>query len=261
MRIIVKYILASVVLLSLAIPAKAEWEPGGEEFSGKSGNDFGLWMTAGIEKKINKKWSVGTEFEYRLKDNIDDRGWGEPARWTLGIGAEYKVLKWLKLDGGYKFMRDHSCATWNAEKFRESREYWGTKHRFYFSATASYKYRNVKFSLRERWQYTYRLKVDDVTYDWEDDEFLPKKSKGKNVRRSRVMISYDKKKAWYEPFVSVEMYHGKGIEKMRYTAGCKFKAGNHSAIEVYYRFQDIMKDDNFNDRDSHILGVGYNFEF
>ena len=261
MRNLVKCVVVAFVAIAVSIPAKAEWDPTGEEFYGKSGNDFGLWMSVGVEKKINKKWSIGADFEYRLKDNIDGSGWGEPARWTLGIGAEFKVLKWLKLDGGYKFMRDHSCATWDLAKYRESRGFWGTKHRFYLSAIASYKYRNVKFSLRERWQYTYRPEVADVTYDWEDDEFLPKKGKGKNVRRSRVMISYDKKGLWLEPFVSVEMYHGKGIEKMRYTAGCEFSAGKHNAFEIYYRFQDIMEDDNFNDRDSHILGVGYKLKF
>ncbi len=252
---------AIAMTVALAMPARAEWEPTGEEFSGKQGNDFGLWMSAGIEKKINKKWSVDFDFEYRLKDNIDDSGWGEPARWTLGVGAEYKVLKWLKFDAGYKFMRDHSCATWNTEKYRESRGFWGTKHRFYVSATASYKYQNVKFSLRERWQYTYRPEVADVTYDWEDDEFLPKKGKGKNVSRTRLMVSYDKKRTWYEPYISAEMYLGNGLEKMRYTAGCEFKLNKHNHIDVFYRFQDINHDDNFNDRDSHILGVGYKLKF
>lgn len=261
MRTTVKTLSAIALALAVALPAYAEWEPEGTPFEGKSGNDFGLWMTVGAEKKINKKWNVGAEFEYRLKDNIDGSGWGEPSRWTLGVNAEFKVLSWLKLDGGYKFMRDHSCAEWNEEKARESRGFWGTKHRFYLSVTGSYKVQNVKFSLRERWQYTYRPEVADVTYDWEDDEFLPKKGKGKNVSRTRLQLSYDKKKAWYEPYISAEMYIAHGLEKMRYTAGCEFKINKQNHIELFYRFVDIRDDDNFNNRDSHVLGVGYKFKF
>ena len=33
-------------------------------------DDFGIWATAGVEKKIDKKWSVGAEAEYRSRDNL-----------------------------------------------------------------------------------------------------------------------------------------------------------------------------------------------
>ena len=261
MKLAKKSLIIAALALAVVLPAHAEWEPGGVPFDGKSGDDFGLWMTVGMEKKFNKKWSVGAEFEYRLKDNIDDSGWGEPSRWTLAISADYKVLSWLKFDAGYKFMRDHYCAEWNESKYRESRGYWDTRHRVYVSATASYKIQNVKLSLRERWQYTYRPEVADVTYDWEDDEFMPKKGKGKNVSRTRLHISYDKKKAKFEPYISYEIYAAKKWEKMRYTAGCEFKLNKHNVVDVFYRYQDLRKDDNFNDRDSHILGVGYTYKF
>ncbi|MBQ5409368.1 MAG: DUF2490 domain-containing protein [Muribaculaceae bacterium] len=248
--------------LATAIPSHAEWEPEGTPFDGKSGNDFGVWMTVGAEKKINKKWSLGLEFEYRLRDNIvDGKGWGAPSRWNIAIGAEYKPLNWLKVDAGYKFMRDYSLAEWNDKKQEETTAFWGTKHRVYASVTGSYKVQNVKFSLRERWQYTYRPEVADVTYDWEHDRFEPKKGKGKNVSRTRLQISYDKKRTWWEPYISAEMYIAHGLEKMRYTAGCNFKINKQNHIDLYYRFVDIRENDNFNNRDSHVLGVGYQFKF
>ena len=249
--------LAAAVALCLAVtmPAKAQ-------FDGKEGRDFGLWMTVGVEKKINKKWSVGAEFEYRLKDNIEEgKGWGTPSRWNIAVEADYKPLSWLKFDAGYKFMRDHALPEWKEKSQEETEAYWGTKHRVFASATASYKWQNVKFALRERWQYTYRCEVPDVTYDWDTDELEPVKAKGKHVSRTRLQISYDKRKAWYEPYVSAEMYLGKGLEKMRYTAGCEFKINKHNIFDVFYRYQDIRKDDNYNDRDSHILGIGYKFRF
>lgn len=70
-----------------------------------------------------------------------------------------------------------------------------------------------------------------------------------------------RKKAWYEPYVSVELYAAKKLEKMRYTAGCEFKINKHNIVDVFYRYQDINGGDNYNDRDSHILGIGYLFKF
>lgn len=262
MKSIVKTAVVTALCAVAAFSAHAEWEPEGSPFSGKDGNDFGLWMTVGAEKKINKKWSVEAEFEYRLRDNIEEgKGWGAPSRWNIAIGANYKPLNWLKIDAGYKFLRDYSLPEWNDEKQEESRAFWGSKHRVYVSVTGSYKCQNVKFSLRERWQYTYRPEVADVTYDWEKDRFEPRKGKGKNVSRTKFQISYDKKKAFYEPYISVEMYLAKKVEKMRYTAGCEFKATKHHVFDIYYRFQDIRDNDCFNNRDSHILGVGYKFKF
>ena len=248
--------LASAVALcaAVALPASAQ-------FPGKSGKDFGLWMTVGVDKKINKKWSVGAEFEYRLRDNIEEgKGWGAPSRWNIAVGAEYKVLPTLKFDAGYKFMRDYSLHEWDEAKQEETEAYWGTKHRLYASVIATFKAGNVKISLRERWQYTYRPEVPDVTYDWKKDRLEPVKGKGKNVVRSRLQLSYDKKKAWYEPYVSAEAYISNDF-KARYTAGCEFKINKHNTLDVFYRYQDIYEDDDYNNRDSHILGVGYKFKF
>lgn len=255
MKTIIKVCLVVAIAIAVAVPARAQ-------FDGASGKDFGLWMTAAVEKKINKKWNVNLEFEYRLKDNIEEgKGWGAPSRWNVAVGVDYKVLSGLKLDAGYKFMRDYSLPEWNEEDQEETEAFWCTKHRIFAGFTASFKARNVKFALRERWQYTYRPEVPDVTYDWEKDRLEPKKGKGKNVSRTRLQVSYDKKRAWYEPYVSAEVYIADGVDKLRYTAGCEFKLSKHHAIDVYYRYQDIMDDDCYNNRDSHILGVGYTFKF
>ena len=255
MKPAIKIAMALALCAAMVLPASAQ-------FDGKEGNDFGLWMSAGVEKKINKKWSVGAEFEYRLKDNIEPgKGWGAPSRWNIAVGAEFKVLPALKLDAGYKFMRDYSLFEWNEAQQEETEAFWGTKHRLYASFTATFKAGDFKIALRERWQYTYRPEVPDVTYDWDKDRLEPVKGKGKNVVRSRLQFSYDKKKAWYEPYASAEVYIADGLDKIRYTAGCEFKFNKHNSVDVFYRYQDIYEDDNYNNRDSHIVGVGYKFKF
>ena len=114
---VMKCAAAVAMCLAVAMPAWAQ-------FDGKEGKDFGLWMTAGVEKKLSKKWSVNAEFEYRLRDNIEaGKGWGAPSRWNIAVGAEYKVLPTLKLDAGYKFMRDYSLPEWNEAQQEETEAY------------------------------------------------------------------------------------------------------------------------------------------
>ena len=55
-------------------------------------NDFGMWISAGKEKKVNDSWGLGANTELRTKDNT-----GSVERWQLGVSGTYKVSKVLKL--------------------------------------------------------------------------------------------------------------------------------------------------------------------
>ncbi|MBQ5377598.1 MAG: DUF2490 domain-containing protein, partial [Prevotella sp.] len=48
-------------------------------------DDFGMWFTVGAEKKINTKWSVGVEAEYRTRNKVKT-----PERWSFGVDGSYK---------------------------------------------------------------------------------------------------------------------------------------------------------------------------
>ena len=75
---------------------------------------------------------------------------------------------------------------------------------------------------------------------------------GKKLAQARADYKYATKRL---------AYAAKKLEKMRYTAGCEFKVNKHNIVDVFYRYQDINGGDNYNDRDSHILGIGYLFKF
>ena len=223
-------------------------------------DDFGLWTTVEAVKKVDKKLSVGMDAELRTRDNV-----GELDRWSVGLTASYKLFPWLKASAGYVLIDDHVAEKYtyhdNGNLNKWTPDYWRLRHRVHVSLTGSADMGNFTLSLRERWQYTYRCEVPDVTYDWEHDRLEPVKAKGKHVSRTKLQISYSKKKAWFEPYISYEIYAAKKWEKMRYTAGCEFKINKHNVVEVFYRYQDLRNNDNYNDRDSHILGLGYNFKF
>ena len=227
-------------------------------------DDFGVWTSIGAEKKISKKLSVGMEAELRTRDDVSTLD-----RWSVGVDAQYKLTKWLKVSAGYSFLDD------NNEKitYKETNgmpnklaEYWGVRHRFNVSLTGSYKFGDWQVSLRERWQYTYRPeKTIDERWDFDDDEYdgKPKtyKGRGKNVLRSRLQLSYDIPNSHLEPYASVEMFNGWSVQKTRYTAGVDWKITKKHEVGLYYLYQSVHDDDDDNEPNRHIVGVEYKFKF
>ena len=128
-------------------------------------DDFGLDFSLEAQKKLSKQWSLSLEGEYRSRNNAKTND-----RWSIGLGVDYKVAKWLKASAGYTLLYDNNERISYFERTddavlegdaevgdpKKCAQYWGTRHRFNVSLTASQKWGDFKFSLRERWQYTYR---------------------------------------------------------------------------------------------------------
>ena len=247
-------IVATTLLAVMSLTAAAQTEGG-------------LIAGAEVEKKVNKQLSVGFEAELRTRNNFKTMD-----RWSLGLGASYKFNKWLKADAGYSLLNTNfrEDISWQYNKnelvpnnWRPS--YWGIRHRVHASLTGTYKFQNnLRLSLRERWQYTYRPEKTVTRWDfdnswWEDNV---RAGKGKNQLRSRLQLEYDKKKALLTPYASVELYNSWAIEKIRYTIGTDINVTKSHAFNVFYRFQNMknVEEDDY-DPNMHYLGVGYKFKF
>ena len=244
-------IIATVLLAAMCLPLSAQ-------------SEAGLLVSAEAEKQVNKKLSFGIEAEMRTRNNLKTMD-----RWKLGIGAEYKLTSWLKANAGYNLLNQNYREDYNYKssgalnKWRPS--YWGIKHRVYASLTGSYKFsNNIKLSLRERWQYTYRPEKTVQRWDYDDEEWEDKvrSATGKNQLRSRFEIAYDKKHALLTPYASMELYNSWGIEKIRYTVGTDIRLNKQHSLGVFYRFQDMKNvDADDYDPDMHYIGLGYKFTF
>lgn len=226
-------------------------------------SDFGVWYSAGAEKKIDKKWTVGVEGEFRTRNNSCTAD-----RWDFGVSAEYKVAKHLKASAGYDFLRDnniekityHSDATPN--KWRPS--YWGSRHRLHFDLTGSVDAGRVRLSLRERWQYTYRPSKTVKRYDFDNapmEEETEVRGKGKSVLRSRLQTAWDIPHCKVEPYANVELFNSWSLTKTRYTVGADWKITKHHSVGLYYRYQDVRDNDEDNEPDMHVIGASYKFKF
>ena len=142
-----------------------------------AGDDFGIWGETRAEKGLGTRWNVGAEMTFRSRDNLKSSD-----RWDFGIDASYKIAPWLKATAGYALLKDHN--------YKENTDgtiyadYWGTRHRFNVSLTSSVTWNQFTFSLRERWQYTYRPEKTVQRYYTDTGDDAGEKvfrGKGKNV--------------------------------------------------------------------------------
>ena len=269
-----RFITAALLAGAMAMPSVAQIND--------DVNDFGVWTSVGVEKKITKKWGAEIEGEFRTQDALND-----VARMSIGISTDYKICSWLKADVGYVFLRDKNLAQFEEDPIAEedfgwiiqqgelTDAYWTNRHRVNAALTGSVKIGRFKLSLRERWQYTYRpeskkFETDYVFYDpslnVQPEIDGPKektvKEKHSHVLRSRLQVEYDIKGVPFEPYASVEMYNdfdGFKVNKIRYTIGGDYKIAKKHSIGLYYRYQDFPDSDK--GESTHILGVGYKFKF
>lgn len=244
-------LIATVLLTMMGLPALTQ-------------SESGLIVGAEAEKKVNKQLSFSLEADMRTRNDFKTMD-----RWSIGLGTSYKLNKWLKADVGYKLLdynfREKITLKSSGDYNHWRPSYWGMKHRVYASLSGSYKFsNNIKLSLRERWQYTYRPEKTVERWDFDDEAWEDKvrKGKGKNQLRSRFEISYDKKRALLTPYASVEIYNAWGIEKIRYTVGTDIRLSKQHSFSAFYRFQDMKNvDEDEYDPDMHYIGIGYKFKF
>lgn len=227
---------------------------------GLQADDSGLILSAEASRKIRKGLNVGFEVEFRSRNDFRTA-----ERVSLGASVSYKLLPWLKASGGYNLLIENNREeiTYNDDlsynNWRPS--YWGLRHRFNVSLTASYKVRRVEFSLRERWQYTYRPEkmIDNFDFDeaeWEDHKV---RGKGKNVLRSRLQAEWDIPRCKFDPFASVEFHHSKHLDKTRFIVGVGHTIKKTHDFKLYYRYQ--LTGSHSSDPNIHMLGLGYTYKF
>ena len=225
--------------------------------------DHGLWTEINIEREVNKRLDIGGGLEIRRRDYLK-----EADRLSLELNASYKLNKWLRLNGGITLMEDNRYkVSGNLSKYSL---YWSPRVRVTAGLTASQSFGKFTLSLRERWQYTYRPEMEVNRY-WnytdEDDDIYEGDladrhtfgSKGKHAWRNRLQAKYKLSKMW-RPYVNVETNVSHGLEKVRYAAGTEIRVTKHHVFDVKYLFQHSSNDDD-NEGDRHIIGLGYSYKF
>ena len=249
-------------------------------------SDFGVWTSVEGSTKLNKKLELSLEGEYRTQDMS-----AMTERVSGAVNLSYKdknFLPFLKADVGYTYMYMQYMGETEV-KYKEDEDgvltdvpkhknvdaaYWTARHRATASLTGSFKWGRVKFSLRERYQYTYRMAAEcdreryyynEPFQEWDPNPELmvdEKLAKSDHKLRTRLQVSYDIKKCPFEPFAEVEVYNeldkAFALDKVRYTVGTEYKINKKNKLKAFYRYQDYADIDEVS---GHVLGLGYAFEF
>lgn len=238
-------------------------------FAAYSQSEGGLLLSAGAEKKIDKKMSVDIEATFRTRNDFKTLD-----RWSGGVGIDYKLTKWLKADAAYNLLYDNNrekitynyAADGSATGYNNWRpSYWGLRHRLKASLTFDHKvWGDIRLSLRERWQYTYRPEKETERWDFDNSKWETKmrSGRGKNILRSRLQVEFDKKGLKIKPYANIEFYNKMAIEKIRYTVGADFKLTKQHSFGAFYRYQQAKNTDPDDyEPNMHYLGLDYKFKF
>lgn len=265
------------------------------------GEGVGFWTDVEGETKLAKGLGLSFDAGYRARDNFSASD-----RASVGVGLSYKnktFAPWLKVDAGYTFIYKNTPGKTTIKYMPDGTTpkhmnvdaaYWGPRHRATASLSGSFKAGRFKLSLRERYQYTYRVattcdrtryyytanydflkQFDPTLEEWylnEDaaDEDYSYMTDAKNPKhyhklRSRFAASYDIRKSKFEPFAEVEAFNDLtgnfALEKMRYTLGADYKLSKTSKLSLYYRYQSEFSDDDDDETGGHIVGLSYSFDF
>lgn len=255
------------------------------------------------EKKIVGGLSASIGAEYRWKD-----GFSYTDRIAGTLSLDYKLNKYLKFGAGYSILhkRVNYVKTWESDT--ATLNYWQNRHRFMVNATGSYKFGSFKVSLRERFQYTMwdkrkirRLrdengKVERDEYGYKINEQYSE-GRFKPVLRSRLQVSYDRKKWKFSPYASIEFFNllnpktdyeetdggnydlvggkytkvdpgtgeyvkerEKSLDRISYTAGVDWAFKKHQELGLYYQYNDYRNGADTDDV-KHRIGLSYTFSF
>ena len=248
-------------------------------------DEFGIWATVEASKKINKKFKVVGDVEFRTYDFVNNI-----ERAAIGVKLEYKILKWLKSNVGYQFHYKHNPeetsikdpvydeeGNFAGNEYNIDNDYWVIRNRVYATISGEYKVGRFEFGLRERLQYTHTgsATTDETKYRYdlgmdpllstEDNEWLAttepefKDAKHNLTLRSRLSVKYDIPNCKVNPFASVELYtrldEWKGYDKLRYRLGASYKINKDNSISLYYLFEDVNGEAN-----GHAIGFEYSID-
>ena len=281
-------LVACVALLSISSPIKAN-------------NDFGLDFRAeGNKKLLLNRLTLGLGLEARTQDNtsqmeryVIEAGGSykliDKKKFDLKVGLSYEHM-WMKnlseqvetyklkyYDDKFNYLgggQFEAIEKGYNKGYNYDQAYWRNRSRWNLSVAVSCKpFRRFTLTLKETMQYNYfwgtsttrtkyreKYRYGEPTTSTTEILEKTKYSKVRWMLRSKLTLQYSKKKCPWEPYVAVD--YGKGIGntdyKWKFIGGTDFKISKQHTLNAFYRFQ---KENDEDEPNGHIVGIGYNFKF
>lgn len=207
-------------------------------FSYSQATDIGLWSGVGVEKKINKAFSVNLNAQTRFTDNVSIM------RVFLGeVGVSYKLNKHWEVSGYYRYIGRRKKTD------DKTGYYYRPYHRFYADLAYDHKLWKLKFDYRLRYQNQFK---DDTSTDGLEPD--------KSYLRNKFGLSFSNKSR-FTPYVSTDIFYqlgGIGFDQMRNKAGVEIAINKHNKLDIS-GFTDYQLQGSQENR--FLLGVNYKVKF
>jgi hypothetical protein len=222
-----KIVVLAVLALLPFVPLKAQ-----------EGGQWGNSVEVELAKKLYKGVNLSFAEEFRTRANF-----GTVDRFSHTLGLDYQLCSYVKLGGAYSLI-----------SYNHPIKDWEIRYRYYFYATGIYSFGGFTFSLRERYQSTYR----------EDVAATAKRANPKLYLRSRFLLGYDIPNTSLKPYASVELFNslnnpqGDAMDQVRLVGGVEYKINKRNALDLYYRYANKIDEDA---SIGNLIGIGYTHKF
>jgi hypothetical protein len=209
-------------------------------------NDFGVWTSAEMVKKIGK-WNFSGSAEFRTKTNTT-----KIDRFSIGVEGNYKLLQPLEIGLAYNFIYFNDL---EYDDFQP-------RHRATFYIEGEKKIGNFCFSLKEKIQFTAKDVSDRLKENGKIDNYS---INPEYVWRNKFSTLYDIPNFKLNPGVSIETFfslnnpENNSLDKIRYTLFLKYKFSKHHNVEFFGSYGDEYDTDEPSNK--IIVGMSYQYKF
>jgi len=168
-------------------------------------NDFQIWNSATLKKKINKQHNFDVKYGLRFRENAS-----LVSKSFIDLRSKYRLNKKLSLAIGYRNISERSI-------YSEIEN----KNRFYFDSYHSKTIKRFSFDIRNR----FLLQGNNNDFN--------------EVLRQRFRVSYNLRKTKLEPSVFIEHFSSftKFINKLRYSLFVSYPIYKKLNFNLGYKIQ------------------------
>jgi len=188
-------------------------------------HDFQIWNTDVEEMKINDKWKVSTEQEFRWGDNASQLFYQH-----YDMGAFYSFSKWLNVGGGYRHVLLKSKGKYLVE------------NEPYIHVTLTGEIAGFKLESRNRFEYDH--------FDYQSDY-------GRYRNKMTMRFPWKFTALEIQPFVADEVFlcytKSNAFNQNRFFAGLALTATKNIKGELYYMLQSYKSGETW--FDANVFGT------
>lgn len=203
--------------------------------------EFETWGAIDLRYKINKKWKIGLQEQYRYSNTS-----AVTNSYFTELSADYKITNSLVTGIAFRYIRKNDIVG----------KIQGFEDHVRFQFDLGYRHTFNRFGLISRLRFQTRNELGKTQ---EEGDYL------NNHLRLKLGGNYNIRKWPLDPVFAAEIFRHyekeseNGFDKMRYTFGTKYKTNSFGSIGVYYRLEKELNETEPVTTD--IIAIRYSYTF